>query len=153
MKNDYTAMASTKINAPTEVVWNALVNPDAIRQFMFGAQVISDFHVGRPIKWKGEWQGKPYEDQGTILEVRPLRRLKYTHYSPLTGRPDVPANYHTVTIELATDGPQTVVKLTQDNNESKFAQVHSEKNWVAMLASLKKLVESESSSHRPSAPP
>lgn len=30
MKNDYTAMASTKINAPAEVVWNALVNPEAI---------------------------------------------------------------------------------------------------------------------------
>ncbi len=153
MHDEYTAVASTRINAPTEVIWDALMNPEATRQFMFGAHVISDFHVGHPIKWKGEWQGRPYEDKGIILEVRPLRRLKYSHFSPLTGQPDVPANYHTVTVELSADGPQTMVSLTQDNNESKEARVHSEKNWASMLAALKKLVESETASHVSAAPP
>jgi uncharacterized protein YndB with AHSA1/START domain len=144
MHEDYTAVASIRIYAPAEVVWNALLNPDAIRQFMFGTQVISDFHEGHPITWQGEWQGKCYEDKGMILKLKPLRLLKYTHYSPLSGKPDRPANYHTVTIELTEEGPYTRVSLTQDNNETMEARVHSEKNWASMLASLKKLLESSS---------
>jgi uncharacterized protein YndB with AHSA1/START domain len=149
MLDDFTAVASTTIDAPTEVVWDALLNPDAVRQFMFGAEVRSDWHEGHPITWKGEWQGKKYEDKGRIKRVKPLRLLEYTHYSPLSGKPDRPENYHTVTIELTRDDHHTVVSITQDRNESREARVHSEKNWAAMLASLKKMLESAPSSHVP----
>lgn len=147
MLEDFTAVASTEINAPAEVVWDALLNPEANKQFMFGATVVSDWHEGRPIKWKGEWQGKPYEDKGIILRLKPLRLLQYSHYSPLTGKPDSPENYHTVTIKLSEVGHHTTASITQDKNESSEAQVHSEKNWSSMLAALKKLVESSDASH------
>ena len=90
MLDEFSATASARIFAPAEVVWDALLNPDAIRQFMFGTHVISDFHEGHPIKWQGEWQGRRYEDKGTILQLKPLRLLRYTHFSPLEGKPDVP---------------------------------------------------------------
>jgi uncharacterized protein YndB with AHSA1/START domain len=147
MSDDSTAVASTRINAPTEVVWDALLNPDAIRQFMFGAEVSSDWHEGHPIKWKGVWQGKAYEDRGVILKVRPLRLLQYSHYSPLSGKPDRPENYHVVTIELTDENHHTMIAITQDRNEDREARVHSEKNWSSMLASLKKLLDSERTSH------
>ena len=141
MSHDRIARASLTVDAPRAKVWDALVNPKAIKQYMFGAAVVSDWREGSPIVWKGEWQGKPYEDKGTLLEVEPGRTLRYSHFSPLSGLPDEPGNYHTVTIELSGEGNQTRVALAQDNNPTDEARVHSEKNWGMMLAALKKFLE------------
>jgi uncharacterized protein YndB with AHSA1/START domain len=141
MKRNLIAKASTTIEAPAARVWDALVNPAMIKQYMFGTTVVSDWKKGNPITWKGEWQGKKYEDKGVILAIEPQRVLKYSHFSPLSGQADAPENYHTVTIELSGKGPQTVIALSQDNNETEEAQKHSQKNWETMLAGLKKLLE------------
>ena len=141
MKNEYIAKAETKINEPVNRVWDALVNPEAIKRYMFGTTVTSDWKEGSPIVWKGEWKGKPYEDKGVILKLQPERVLQYSHFSPLSGQPDKPENYHTVTIELSGDKTQTLVSLSQDNNPTEEARKHSEENWKTMLASLKKLLE------------
>jgi len=134
--------SSIKINAPIEEVWNALVDPNAIKQYMFGTNVVSDWHEGDPITWKGEWQGKTYEDKGMILKLTPGQTLQYSHYSPLSGVPDKPENYHTVTVELSSQGNQTHVSLMQDKNASEEERDESQKNWEMMLTGLKKFVES-----------
>jgi len=144
MPSDLLAKASTTIDAPAATVWDALVKPEKIREYMFGTNVESDWREGSPITWKGEWEGKPYEDKGKILRLTPPRVLQYSHFSPMMGKPDVPENYHTVTIELSQDGSGTRVALSQDNNETEDARAHSEKNWTMMLDGLKKFVEKES---------
>jgi len=141
MNENFIAKASIAINASRQAVWQALMSPDAIKEYMFGARVDSDWREGSPISWKGEWQGKSCEDKGTILQVRPERRLQYSHYSPLSGLPDTPEHYHTVTIELAGNGTETEVMLAQDHNATEAARMHSEKNWKMMLDGLKKFVE------------
>ena len=141
MHNGLIAQASTTIKASSEVVWDALVNPEAIRQYMFGATVTTDWHEGHPITWKGEWQGRRYEDKGIVLHVQPTKELEYTHYSPLSGQPDEPANYHRVRIELDEEKDRTLVVLTQDNNPTEEARAHSQKNWETMLRGLKDFVE------------
>jgi uncharacterized protein YndB with AHSA1/START domain len=135
------ARASVTVNAPNDMVWNALVDPEAIKQYMFGTDVVSDWKEGSLIVWKGEWQGKSYEDKGVILQVKPGQTIQYSHFSPLSGRPDKPENYHTVTIELSGEGTQTHVSLAQDNNDTEQARDHSEKNWQAMLTALQKFLE------------
>lgn len=139
--NNLIAKVAITINAPVAKVWEALTKPEIIKQYMFGTNVVSDWQVGSSIVWKGEWQGKSYEDKGRILKFEKERTLQYSHFSPLTGKPDVPENYHTVTIELSSDGSQTTVTLSQDNNETEEAREHSEKNWRMMLEGLKKLLE------------
>jgi uncharacterized protein YndB with AHSA1/START domain len=141
MEKNLIARASITIDAPRERVWEALVNPDAIRQYMFGTHVVSDWQVGSSIVWKGEWQGKPYEDRGVILQFKPGRIVQYSHFSPLSGLPDKPENYHTVTVELSADGNRTHVTLAQDNNANEEERAHSEQNWEMMLASLKDFLE------------
>lgn len=143
MKNDLIAKASITINAPGDRVWKALVDPDAIQQYMFGTHVVSDWQVGSPIIWKGEWQGKAYEDKGVILQFQRERILQYSHFSPLSGMPDQPENYHTVTVELTPSGNQTEVTLSQDHNASEEERAHSEQNWAAMLTALKQFVEAQ----------
>jgi uncharacterized protein YndB with AHSA1/START domain len=141
MQNNFIANASVTIDAPAVKVWDALVNPQAIKQYMFGAHVVSDWRNGSPITWTGEWQGKPYEDKGTIRHIQPERLIEYTHFSPLSGLPDQPENYHTVKIQLSDHEIQTHVSLAQDNNPTEEACAHSEKNWKMMLTGLKKFVE------------
>jgi uncharacterized protein YndB with AHSA1/START domain len=135
------AKATVTIAMPTKKVWDALVNPAAIKQYFFGTTVVSDWRVGSPIIWKGEWQGKSYEDKGSILQYEPGRTLQYSHFSPLSGLPDKPENYHTVTIELSAGKDQTKVILSQDNNATEEERAHSEQNWGMMLAALKKFLE------------
>lgn len=141
MRNNLVAKASVEIGASAAKVWDALVTPSIIKQYMFGTTVVSDWREGSPITWKGEWKGKPYEDKGTIRRIEPRRLLQYSHYSPLSGLPDTPENHHTVTIEVSESGARTRVSLSQDNNASDEAREHSEKNWKMMLEGLKKLLE------------
>jgi len=141
MNTNLIARASITINPPNAKVWDALVNPEAIKEYMFGTHAVSDWQEGSPIVWKGEWQGKPYEDKGAILQLKPGRTLQYSHFSPLSGLPDNPDSYHTVTIELSGEGTETHVALAQDKNSTEEEREHSEKNWEMMLTSLKKSVE------------
>ncbi|HEY8682505.1 MAG TPA: SRPBCC family protein [Rhodanobacter sp.] len=141
MSEHLLAKASATIDAGTREVWKALTDPKAIKQYMFGADVVSDWREGGPIVWKGEFKGKPYEDKGMILEIDPERTLQYTHFSALSGKPDKPENYHTIRIGLSGSNGVTDLALTQDNNETEQARIESEKNWGAMLEGLKKYVE------------
>ncbi len=139
--NDIIARAGVTIDAPVAKVWDALTNPQVIKQYMFGTNVVSDWKEGSPIVWQGEWQGRKYEDKGVILKLVPGRTIQYTHFSPLSGVPDVPENYQTVTVELSDEGRQTRVVLTQDHNATQEEREHSEQNWRMMLEGLKQLLE------------
>jgi len=135
------AKAETTIDASVAKVWKALIDPKLIKEYMFGTTVISDWKEGSKIEWKGEMNGKKYEDKGKILELVPEKKLKYSHFSPLSGQPDKPENYHIITITLQAEKNKTGVTLIQDNNGSEKEQKESEKNWNAMLESLKKILE------------
>lgn len=135
------AKAETTIHAPADEVWHALIDPEMINKYMFGTIVISDWMEGSKIVWKGEWEGRHYEDKGKILTIAPKKQLQYSHFTPSPGLADIPENYHIVTIDLEERDEQTVVTLTQDNNADEKVKEHSEKNWKMMLASLKKLLE------------
>lgn len=141
MNDKFTAKATSTINAPVSKVWQALINPEIIKQYLFNTEVISDWKVGSPILYRGEWEGKAFEDKGKILEIEPEKTLKSTHWSPLSGVPDSSENYHTVTYTLVDRGDSTEVTITQDNNASDEEKLHSEKNWQTVLKGMKNLLE------------
>jgi uncharacterized protein YndB with AHSA1/START domain len=142
MNKGIVATATATFHAPASKVWEALTKPDLIKKYLFGTDVISDWKVGSPILYRGEWQGKPFEDKGQILEIEPERLLVSTHWSPLSGVPDAPENYHTVTYRLLEKDSGTEVTIFQDNNASEDEKTHSEQNWKAVLEGMKKVVES-----------
>ena len=144
MSKNLVANATTSIGATRSKVWEALVTPAAIKQYMFGADVESDWSKGSEIKWKGEVKGKKYEDKGVVLKIEPDQTLQYSHFSPLSGKPDKAENYHTVSINLSGRGNETEVSLSQDNNSDEKTRKESEKNWGTMLEGLKKYVEKAS---------
>ncbi len=114
----HVAVAEIQVDAPSARVWSALTDPAEIEQYMFGSEVVTDWEPGSPIVWKGQYEGKSYEDHGEIVEVEPERRLVMTHFSPLGGGEDAPENYHTLTYELDEANGETRVRLTQDNNST-----------------------------------
>lgn len=137
---DHVATAETEIEASSERVWSALTDPDQIQEYMFGSRVETDWKPGSRIVWKGEYEGKSFEDKGEIVEVEPNRRLKVTHFSPLSGQDDRPENYHTLLYELEDRDGKTHVALSQDNNPSEeAAELAGE--LAKMLTGLKQVVE------------
>jgi uncharacterized protein YndB with AHSA1/START domain len=135
------ATVSIDIDSTPDRVWTALTDPEQIRRFMMGARVETDWHVGSRITWTGEYNGRTYEDKGEILEYVPGRRLAMTHFSPMSGAADEPANYHRVVYELDDLLNRTHVTLTQDGNASEEEAEHSAKNWAMMFEGLKRVAE------------
>jgi uncharacterized protein YndB with AHSA1/START domain len=141
MPADYVAASSVTIEAPPGRVWEVITDPAATKEFMFGTELTTDWSVGGPISWRGSWEGKEYEDKGVVLEVEPVRRLVYTHFSPLTGQEDKPENYHTLTWTLQDQGRRTLLTLAQDNNPTAEAAEHSQGMWDRLVADVKTLAE------------
>lgn len=142
MTESFDAKTSVSIHAPAASVWEALTNPELIKRWLHGTWTTSDWKVGSPITWKGEWKGKLYEDKGTVLAVEPEKLLKTTHWSPLSGSEDKPENYHIVTYELLENGDHTTLTLMQSNNPSQQAADEMAKNaWEPVLKTLKDTVE------------
>jgi uncharacterized protein YndB with AHSA1/START domain len=142
-----TATAEVRIAASPDAVWRTLTDPAAINEFMFGTTVVTDWQPGSPIVWKGEYQGRSYEDTGELLVVEPGRRLTHTHFSPLAGRDDVPENYHALTWTLDAQDGGTMLTFTQDNNPSQDAADRSQANWQKMLESVKSIAENGRPEH------
>ncbi|WP_019136438.1 SRPBCC domain-containing protein [Cellulomonas massiliensis] len=135
------ARAQRRVAASPERVWEVLTSPDPHPEILLGARTVSDWRVGGPVRWVGEWQGRPFEDQGEVVEVDRPRRLVVTHYSPMSGAPDVPESYHRLTYELSPDGDGTLVSLEQDNNPDEEAVAHSARTWEGMLDGVATVAE------------
>lgn len=138
---DHVATAEVDISASPDQVWSAITDPAKVRHYFFGATVESDFCPGSTIIWRGEYDGKPFEDNGEVIEAVPHKRLRVTHFSPTSGEPDRPENYHELVFSLDHVGPRTHVTFTQDNNATAAEADEATENWDAMQHGLKELVE------------
>jgi uncharacterized protein YndB with AHSA1/START domain len=134
-------MTSITINAPPAKVWDAITKPALRKKWFFGVDTNTDWKVGSPIVHSGEWQGKPYTDKGVIKALEPQKRLVHTHWSSLSGRPDKPENYETVSYALRASGGATEVTIAEENVATPEQKATSDKMWGAALKELKKVAE------------
>jgi uncharacterized protein YndB with AHSA1/START domain len=141
MNNQLIASVSIEIDANASSVWAALTQPAWIKKYFFGTNAISDWKVGSPLIFKGEWKGKSYEDKGIILVNEPNRLLRYTYWSELSGTEDRPENYANITYELSEQNGKTTLTVTQDNVSSEKAKASSQENWQTVLKLMKALLE------------
>ena len=141
MSQNLIATKSIHIKATPERVWEALTDPAQVKQYMWGSEVVSDWKQGSPLVYRGDWEGKPFEDKGTILEIDPPRLLRTNYFSPLSGKEDVPENYAEVTYALAPEAGGTKLTVTQSNIVDETAREHSEGNWSVALEAMRKVIE------------
>jgi uncharacterized protein YndB with AHSA1/START domain len=142
VKTDITTTQTVTIDAAIDDVWKALTTPSAIEQWFFGVQTETDWQPGNSVVHTGEWQGKPYQDKGTILRIEPPTLLVHTHWSPMSGLPDEPENYEEIRWELMERDGRTELTLRESNLASEEAKTASEQAWTTVLGNLKQLLES-----------
>ena len=135
------AGAEVTINAPIETVWHAITNSEIA--LMPGTSVKSEWEVGDPITFEGEFEGRPFKDYGEIVDKDEGRTVAFSHWSKTPRRPP---NYHIVRYELADEDDATHVTLTQTNVGDKpdidaKTRAEFDKNWDTMLKHLKKSAE------------
>lgn len=141
MAKGLVARAAMTMNVDADRVWSALTDPAQIKVYLFGTDAVSDWQVGSSITYTGEWQGKSYEDKGVVLEAEPGKKLVSTYWSGMSGKPDVPENYVTVTYELHPQEDATEVVILQDGNANEEAQQGAQANWETVLGSMKTMLE------------
>lgn len=141
---------SILINADPAKVWDALVNPEQTKQYMFGCETVSDWKIGSPLRWQAIYEGKEMVFvKGIILDLQPNRLLKYTVIDPNATMADIPENYLNVTYRLEEQNGQTNLTVFQDgfedaaDGEKRYADVQNNgEGWNPILVEIKKLVES-----------
>jgi uncharacterized protein YndB with AHSA1/START domain len=139
---DLSLKTALTINAPAAEVWKGLTDPEIVKEYFFGTKLESDWKVGSPIVFSGEWDGQRYEDKGTILEIAPGEYVKYSYWSSMSGTEDKPENYANVSYRLTEDNGVTTLDITQDNIKDEAQKEHSEQNWQMIMGGLKKIMES-----------
>jgi uncharacterized protein YndB with AHSA1/START domain len=138
----FRSTASILINASPAKVWEAVTSNELRKKWFFGVDTATDWTVGGPIVHRGEYQGQSYVDKGTILAFEPEKLLVHSHWSSVSGVPDAPENYQTVSWVLSEQAGQTKLTVTDDNIRSEDAQATSDQAWEAALSALKEVAES-----------
>jgi uncharacterized protein YndB with AHSA1/START domain len=132
----------TTIAASPHQVWQAMR-----RGAMFpGTTIDTDWKVGHPIVFNGEWQGRKFTDRGEIQTLSEDQELSFTHWSEKDGEKKRPPSWHIVHYRLEPAGQRTKVTLSQFNEGEKTdvdakTKAEFEKNWTMMLEGLKKTAE------------
>ena len=136
----YSSQSETIINAPIKKVWGALTIPEQVKEWFFGTNMVTDWTVGSPVIFKGEWEGKPYEDKGIVLEFTPQKSLTYSYWSAFGGLPDTPENYQNVSYAVTEVDGATKLTISQSNVATQEKADHSNENWKMVAGELAKFL-------------
>jgi len=140
MQTNFKTTYQTVVKASIEKVWDALTNPAIVKQYFFGSNQQTDWKVGSPINFTGEYEGKNYVDKGIVQEYVPNQKLSYSYLSSWNALEDKPENYLLVVYEVKKVSQGTELTITQSNYDEERAK-HSAENWKVVIDGLKKIVE------------
>ncbi|RPD41885.1 SRPBCC family protein [Chitinophaga barathri] len=143
MLQDFVVNQTIDIAAPVNKVWKFITTPAGMKEYLFGTHAHSDWKVGSLIRFTGEWEGKPYEDKGTIEVLENEKVFEYTYYSSFSGVPDQAENYTLVRMELEPIETGTRLSVKHSNFPSETAYQNNEKHWDLALDIIKDKTEAE----------
>lgn len=141
MSKELISKSIIDINASSSKIWEALVKPEIAKKYFFGAEIVTDWKVGSPIKFKGEFNGNKYEEKGVILNVEPNFQLQYSHWSHFDGLPDKPENYRTWTFDMTEKNGITCLIISEDNIPTEKQKNRSNEFWKEVLQKIKNIIE------------
>lgn len=142
MDKSLTVEKSIDINVSPEKVWEAIVDPELVKQYFFGTEILSGWEPGSDIIFQGTWEGQTYRDKGKILEIKKGSLLRYSYWSAFSGLEDRPENYSEVTYRISDNSGFARIDLKQKGFTGKEACEHAEAGWDVVLEGMKKLLES-----------
>lgn len=103
------------IDAPREIVWSAVTQPEYVRRWQYNSDLTTDWIVGHAIRFSAEWQGQTFAQWGTVLEFDDPQRLRYSLFVPRPGLDDRPENYFTMTYVLTDVADGTKVTFIHED--------------------------------------
>ena len=135
------AKTEIEINVDVSKVWNALIDPELIKLYLFGTEAVSDWKVGSYIIFRGSWEGKFYEDKGLILKSETNKIFEYAYWTAFSSLEDKIENYVDITYELVGKGLSTLLTVYQGGVANEEMVTGVSENWNVVLQGLKKIVE------------
>ena len=136
-----TNISSITINAPVQKVWETLTQPELVKLWQYGSDLMTDWKVGSDIKFRAEWEGKIFEQWGKVLEIKTNELIKYSLFAPRPGLEDKPENYFIMSYSLSSENGTTKLQIIQDDNRPNAVQEEPQGEENPVLKSLKMIAE------------
>lgn len=114
------ATCDRSIAAPVDVVWSLISTSDGLCDWM-AVEASVDLREGGAIRWVHD---NGWVVSGTIVEVAPMRRLRFTYGWESGGFP-VPLESSVVTIELTARGGVTDLTVRHEGLTPAMADQHT----------------------------
>jgi uncharacterized protein YndB with AHSA1/START domain len=137
-----TNISTVFLNAPIEKVWNTLTKPELVKQWQYGSDLITNWKAGSEIRFRNEWEGQVFEQWGTVLEVIPNQKIKYSLFFPRPELEDKPENYFIMSYILSQEKDNIKLEIIQEDNRPGAIQEEAQGEENPILQSLKALIES-----------
>lgn len=137
-----TNISTIVLNASIEKVWNALTQPELVKQWQYGSDLLTTWKTGSEIRFRNEWDGQVFEQWGTVLEVVPNQKIKYSLFFPRPGLEDKPENYFIMNYVLTEENQKTKLEIIQEDNRLGAIQEEPQGEENPILQGLKSLIES-----------
>ncbi len=130
------------INCNAKTLWSVLTESEYTKVYMYNCTVSSDWNIGNPIIWEGNYQGYQAYQKGEILDIQPIKLIKYSTFDPNFGLEDKPENYIHVTYLLNEKDNKTeltIINETFDGNEERMG--HINQGWETVIEKIKEVAE------------
>ncbi len=129
------------LNAAAEKVWDALTNPEKVKLWQYGSELITDWKAGSKISFRTAWQDKVFEQYGKVLTLQPYKLISYSLFAPRPDLEDVPENYFVMNYILTPSGENTKLEIVQEDNRPGAVQEEPQGEDNPILQMLKNVVE------------
>lgn len=138
----FTIAKEIRIHASPESVFSALTNSEEIPKFFPLKSVESSWKVGDEVLYKGEIEGVPFTDFGTIEKLAYPSEYRYRYWSDNHGTERTEENHLTIDYRVAKSSEGTLLTVIQSNIKSlEMYQLMNEKVWSFLLNALKEYIE------------
>lgn len=143
MDKNLIATSQIKIISTPEKIWDVLTNPEKIKTYLFGTEVLTEWGIGKPITFQGEYNGQAYQDKGNVIDIKKYELLVYNYWSGFSGLEDNPENYSIVTYKIE-NLEENAAQFTwhQQGFSSEAGRLHTAQGLKSMLEKIKELSES-----------
>ena len=136
-----TNVSSITINASLQKVWDTLIQAEFVKLWQYGSDLQTNWEVGSKIKFVTEWEGKIFEQWGTVLEFTPTSKLRYSLFAPRPDLEDKPENYFEMIYTLTSNNGQTKLEIIQEDNRPNAVQEDKQGEENPILMMLKQIAE------------
>lgn len=134
-------ISTLNIKASVQRVWDTLTQPELVKQWQYGSELLSDWQIGSDIRFRTEWQGQVFEQWGKVLDIQALKSIKYSLFAPRPDLEDIPEHYFEMNYVLSVENGLTKLEIIQHDNRPGAVQEAPQGEENPILQNLKQIAE------------